>query len=81
MGATPTTSPGGTDATTFRYGHLATVMRMRGISDAQLAEQTGLDRTAIYRIRTGVVVPSLESTVVIVKALDLPLTDLVEVPR
>jgi transcriptional regulator with XRE-family HTH domain len=81
MPATPAAPASGTDATAFRHTHLATVMRLRRLSDARLAEECGLTRSSIHRYRAGKVTPSLDAAARIAKALGLPLTDLVQVPQ
>lgn len=43
----------------YRAGVLADIMRARGLSNAALAALADVDRSTVFRIRTGRVVPSL----------------------
>lgn len=49
----------------------------RGWSQKQLADLTGFDRKSVSRLETGAYSPSLDRILVLARALDVPVTELV----
>lgn len=56
--------------------HVAELRRRRGIPAAQLAQQVGLSRPAMYAIEAGTYVPNTEVALKLARVLDVAVTDL-----
>ena len=59
------------------FGHqLRSAMRARGLTNAQVAEALGVDRTTVSSYRGGRTLPDLERLVRLASALDLSVGEL-----
>lgn len=60
--------------------HIRAARLHRNLTQEQLADHCGLDRQAIGTIESGYKAAKIDSLIVIAKALDVPLADLMQEP-